>query len=197
MKSKHHVNYLIAAMAVSLFTSFTLSATEKNKTSVVETNTTTVETVTPITFVESTDEVGIPELAEPKVLADDNSGKSNNKNNESEQLLETESANDTMLIEAMPVITNKDNSYIPLIEGATIFANYSDELPAMVNYYTQTSEQEVIAFYQQSFGDAISTERKRGRLTLIYQVDDLIKRVVISQQNNKRQVDVIVEQAVK
>ena len=174
MKSRYHVNYLIAAMAVSLFTSFTLSATEKNK--------------------KNADEVGIPELAELKVLADNSSDKGNN---ESEQLLETESANDTMLIEAMPVVTSRANSYIPLIEGAIIFANYSDELPAMVNYYTQTSEQEVIAFYQKSFGDAISTERKRGRLTLIYQADDLIKRVVISQQNNKRQVDVIVEKAVK
>jgi hypothetical protein len=97
----------------------------------------------------------------------------------------------------MPVTTNKTNDYILVLDDAIIFANFDDALPAVVNYYSQASEQEIINFYQQSFGDASSQERKRGRLTLTYQTSELVKRVIISKQNAKRQVDVIVEQVTK
>jgi len=197
MKSKHDVKYLIVAMTVSLATSTTLSASEVIKASELTSATSIVETLQPVAFVE-TEKVNIPVLAEPIVIAEDNdiSDKSKNIEDETEQVVETES---TSLIpnEPMPIPENKTNSYIPLLEGAVIFANFDDALPAVVNYYIQLSEQEIIDFYQQSFGDAITQDRKRGRLTLTYQSDDLLKRVVISEQNGKRQVDVIVEQATR
>jgi len=82
---------------------------------------------------------------------------------------------------------------IPVIENAKVFADFTDSMPAVVNYFTSATEEQVIDFYQQQFGEAESQERKRGRLTLTYQQEKQTMRVVISQQNNKRQVDVIVE----
>lgn len=86
---------------------------------------------------------------------------------------------------------------IPIIEKAHIFANFTDDMPAVLNYFTPATEEKITSFYQQSYGDAISQERKRGRLTLSYLQNEQMIRVVISQQNNKRQVDVIVEKAKK
>jgi len=52
---------------------------------------------------------------------------------------------------------------------------------------------QIIDFYQQHYSDSLSQERKRGHLTLIYQQGQHKVRVVISQQNRKRQVDIIIE----
>jgi len=82
---------------------------------------------------------------------------------------------------------------IPMMANAQVFADFTDDMPAVLNYFTAATEAQVIEFYQQQFGEAIAQERKRGRLTLSYQQEKRIMRVVISQQNNKRQVDVIIE----
>ena len=82
---------------------------------------------------------------------------------------------------------------IPMMENAQVFADFTDGTPAVLNYFTSATETQVIDFYQEQYGDAVSQERKRGRLTLSYQQETHHIRVVISQQNNKRQVDVIVE----
>ncbi len=83
---------------------------------------------------------------------------------------------------------------IPMMDNAQVFADFTDDMPAVLNYFTRATEAQVIKFYQQQFGEAITQERKRGRLTLSYQQEKRIMRVVISQQNDKRQVDVIIEQ---
>ena len=82
---------------------------------------------------------------------------------------------------------------IPVIEHAQIFADFTDDTPAVVNYFTSSTEEQIITFYQQEFGDSLSQERKRERLTLTYQKEKQAIRIVISQQNKKRQVDIIVE----
>jgi len=82
---------------------------------------------------------------------------------------------------------------IPVLKDAQIFAEFSDKLPAVVNYFTQSTEAQVINFYQQAFGTANSQERKRNRLTLQYNKGEEMMRVVISQQDKKRQVDIIIE----
>lgn len=81
---------------------------------------------------------------------------------------------------------------IPTLDNAQVFADFTDELPAVLNYFTLATEEQIIDFYDQNFGDSISQEVKRGRLTLTYKKEKQAIRVVISQQNNKRQVDVIV-----
>lgn len=76
---------------------------------------------------------------------------------------------------------------------AQIFAEFTDKYPAVLNYFSKASEQEIISFYQQQYGDVIEQERKRGRLTMHFIKDEEKVRVVISQQNKKRQVDILIE----
>ena len=95
--------------------------------------------------------------------------------------------------EVVSAVINNGVIDIPVLEDAQIFAEFSDALPAVINYFTQSTEVQVINFYQQAFGEAYSQERKRDRLTLSYQEGKEKMRVVISQQNKKRQVDVIIE----
>ncbi|WP_019025984.1 hypothetical protein [Colwellia piezophila] len=82
---------------------------------------------------------------------------------------------------------------IPVLADAQVFAEFTDSLPAVINYFTKSTEAQVIDFYQQAFGEAYSEVRKYGRLTLKYQQGEQTMRVAISQQDNKRQVDVIIE----
>jgi len=82
---------------------------------------------------------------------------------------------------------------IPVIDDAIIFASFNDKTPAVINYFTSMNEKDIINFYKMSYGEISHQERKRGRLTLSFYPDDLAIRVIISKQNNKHQVDVIVD----
>ncbi len=84
---------------------------------------------------------------------------------------------------------------IPVMDDARVFAEFIDDLPAVVNYYTDATEEDVIAFYTEYFDQPVEQERKRGRLTVIFYLDDISTRVVISQQDQYRQVDVLQESA--
>jgi len=70
-------------------------------------------------------------------------------------------------------------------------------MPAVVNYFTKKSEDDIIAFYQKEYGEPLKKNRKRGRLTLNFSQAENNIRVVISQQNRVRQVDVIIENSPK
>ena len=83
---------------------------------------------------------------------------------------------------------------IPMVDNAQVFADLTDSMPAVLNYFTSATKEQIINFYSQNFGESISQEMKRGRLTLTYKKEQKAIRVVISQQNNKRQVDVMLEQ---
>jgi len=97
-------------------------------------------------------------------------------------------------IHAMEDNETKDKSVIiPIMTDAQVFADLTDKLPAVVNYFSGATEEQIIDFYQQQYNGFLSQERKRGRLTVIYEQDNQYIRIVISQQNKKRQVDVIVE----
>lgn len=86
-------------------------------------------------------------------------------------------------------------TFIPLMADAKVFAEFVDRLPAVVNYFTMASEDEVISFYNENFGEPIGQERKRERLTVSYYTDGIATRVVISQQDDYRQVDVLQEES--
>jgi len=94
----------------------------------------------------------------------------------------------------LAVAQDEMNITIPTMSDARVFAEFKDKMPAVVNYFTKYTEQQVIAFYQKTYGEAEQQERKRGRLTLNYSHEKNMIRVVISQQNKMRQVDVIVEE---
>lgn len=84
-----------------------------------------------------------------------------------------------------------DSVNIPYLEDAKVFAEFTDKLPAVINYFTQHNRQEIIDFYQQKYGEATRSEMKRGRLTLYFNLDQHQLRVVISPQNNRQQVDIL------
>ncbi len=92
------------------------------------------------------------------------------------------------------VLADTDSFDIPMLDKATVFAEFTDDMPAVLNYFTSATEEQIIAFYQKHFGKPTLQQRKRGRLTLTYQQEKQTIRVVISLQNNKHQVDIIVEQ---
>jgi len=87
----------------------------------------------------------------------------------------------------------QQNYHIPTPEDANIFAEFTDELPAVINYYTKQDEQQIIDFYQAKYGQAISSEMKKGRLTLHFNYVDKKLRVIISVQGNSQQVDILLQ----
>jgi hypothetical protein len=97
------------------------------------------------------------------------------------------------LVNANQAFSQEEAVNVPTLSDARIFAEFVDKMPAVVNYFTKNSEQEVIDFYQNEYGQPIRQERKRGRLTLNFNQNENSIRVVISQQNHLRQVDVIIE----
>lgn len=82
---------------------------------------------------------------------------------------------------------------LPRVNDAQVFAEFVDRYPAVLNYFSNLEEAEIIAFYEAQYGKVISKELKRNRLTLFFMDEATRIRVVISQQNNKRQVDVLSE----
>jgi len=82
---------------------------------------------------------------------------------------------------------------IPVMDDAIVFANFNDNTPAVINYYTSMTVKDIIDFYKMTYGEIAYHERKRGRLTLSFYPNDLAIRVIISKQNKKHQVDVIVD----
>jgi hypothetical protein len=80
-----------------------------------------------------------------------------------------------------------------VIEDGRVFAQFDDKFPAVINYFTIATETALLNFYQENYGKPITHERKRGRLTVNYLTERQQIRVVISQQNSLRQVDIIVD----
>ena len=99
----------------------------------------------------------------------------------------------TLLNVNLAVADEKVIVTIPTMSDARIFAEFKDKIPAVVNYFSKSTEEDIISFYQKEYGQPLGQERKRGRLTLNFNQELQSIRVVISHQNNMRQVDVIVE----
>lgn len=82
---------------------------------------------------------------------------------------------------------------MPVMKDARVFYQDTEKRPFVTNFYTRATKQAVIDFYQQQLGEVLSQELKRGRLTLNFSKDETSYRVVISEQNNMRQVDIIAQ----
>lgn len=88
---------------------------------------------------------------------------------------------------------NEDsNIYVAKLPDAQVFASFTDELPAVLNYFTTASKQQVIDFYTAAYGEIQTEQLKRKRLTLTFLHNGQNIRIVISEQNNKRQVDILI-----
>lgn len=81
---------------------------------------------------------------------------------------------------------------IEVMNDAKIFAQFDDEIPAVINYFTKSNETSIVNFYEEKYGQAISSNRKKGRLEKSFIKDNYNIKIIISEQNNFRQVDVLV-----
>lgn len=89
--------------------------------------------------------------------------------------------------------TQTEIALLAVTSDAKEFARFDDEFPLVVNYFSQQSKAQIRDFYQAQFGQIQSEQSKRGRLQLNFLTANNHIRVIISQQNNARQVDVIIE----
>jgi len=107
---------------------------------------------------------------------------------------ENDVVNDKNVFNSEVIMQNELNSP-PIIDSKNsyVFARFTEEMPMVVNYFTSSTEDQIITFYQEHYGDIVMTDLKRGRLSLSFEHNEQHIRVIISQQNKKRQVDVIVE----
>jgi hypothetical protein len=99
----------------------------------------------------------------------------------------------TLLNSSLTIAQDEVVITIPTVSDARVFAEFKDKMPAVVNYFTEKTEENIIAFYQNKYGEPLEQDRKRGRLTLHFSQETSNIRVVISQQDRVRQVDVIIE----
>lgn len=98
----------------------------------------------------------------------------------------------TALISTKVYAAEQEKISISVMSDAQVFAKFDDEIPAVVNYFTGKSESSIVAFYEEQYGPAVLSDRKRGRLEKLFKMDDKNIQIIISEQNNKRQVDVLV-----
>lgn len=100
----------------------------------------------------------------------------------------------TTLITTSSYATEAKQLSIKVISDAKVFARIDDEIPAVVNYFTEKTEDSIVAFYEEQYGKEVSSDRKYSHLENSYTKDGYNIRIIISEQNNQRQVDVLVTQ---
>lgn len=83
---------------------------------------------------------------------------------------------------------------IPMVTDAQVFSKFNDKYPAMVNYFTKNSFDEITSFYSDQFGSPISEQTVYGRLELKYEHMQQTIRVIVAKQKAHREVDVLVEE---
>lgn len=81
---------------------------------------------------------------------------------------------------------------VEMMEDAKVFAQFDDKIPAVVNYFTKNNENDIVAFYEKQYGQSILSERRKGRLEKSFTKDSYNIKIIISEQNNFRQVDILV-----
>ncbi len=82
---------------------------------------------------------------------------------------------------------------VPLVNDAREFARLDTKLPAVLSYFTRQSMSQLQQFYQQQLGEPNNSEMVHGRLNLYYRLNQQQVRILISEQNDWRQVDIMVQ----
>ena len=95
--------------------------------------------------------------------------------------------------EQLPNVQTPIKVDIAKLADAQVFAELNDAYPAVINYFTSINQAEIIRFYVENYGEVLQQELKRERLTLNFNHAETKIRVIISKQNNKQQVDVLIE----
>ncbi|MGI5309412.1 hypothetical protein [Rheinheimera sp. WS51] len=82
---------------------------------------------------------------------------------------------------------------IPIANDAREFARLDNKLPAVLSYFSQQSMPELRQYYIQQLGEPYKTESIYGRENLFFQVDGQQVRILLSERDNWRQVDIMVQ----
>lgn len=82
---------------------------------------------------------------------------------------------------------------VPLTADAREFARLENKLPAVLSFFSKQSMAELQDFYRQQLGEPDNSAMVHGRLNLYYRVNQQQVRILISEQNDWRQVDIMVQ----
>ena len=100
------------------------------------------------------------------------------------------------LISTSANATDTEKVTIEVMNDAKIFAQFDDEIPAVINYFTKSNETSIVNFYKEKYGQAITSNRRKGRLEKSFVKDKHNIKIIISEQNSFRQVDVLITNAI-
>lgn len=88
---------------------------------------------------------------------------------------------------------SQDFFQLPIAADAKEFARLDNKMPAVLSYFSQQSEADLRDFYIQRLGEPLSEQNVHGRQHLYFNVNSQQVRVLISSQNDWRQVDIMVQ----
>ena len=97
-----------------------------------------------------------------------------------------------ILINASSKVDAAEEHAIAVMDDARIFAQFDQKIPAVVSYFTTKSEIDIASFYSNIYGKPTSSELKKERLKLTFNNEKYNIRIIISQQDKVRQVDILV-----
>jgi hypothetical protein len=82
---------------------------------------------------------------------------------------------------------------IPLPADAREFARLDSKMPAVLSFFSQQTESELRDYYIQQLGQPANEQTLYGRQHLYFTVNNNQIRILISGQNDWRQVDIMVQ----
>lgn len=81
----------------------------------------------------------------------------------------------------------------PRPQDAREFARLDDKLPAVLTYFSRQSQQQLQQFYLDALGAPAEQKSRYGQLELVYVQAEQQIRLIISEQQDWRQVDMMVQ----
>src|SRR5690606_16892156 len=82
---------------------------------------------------------------------------------------------------------------VPLPDDAKEFARLDSKMPAVLSYFSQQPEAALRDYYISQLGQPDNEQTLYGRLHLYFRVNNNQVRILISSQNDWRQVDIMVQ----
>ncbi|WNO60023.1 hypothetical protein [Rheinheimera sp. MMS21-TC3] len=82
---------------------------------------------------------------------------------------------------------------VPIAADAREFARLDNKLPAVLSYFSQKSMPELRLYYLQHLGEPFKAETIYGRENLFFHLDGKQVRILLSERENWRQVDIMVQ----
>ncbi|MDP2715294.1 MAG: hypothetical protein Q8O77_10830 [Rheinheimera sp.] len=82
---------------------------------------------------------------------------------------------------------------IPIPADAREFSRLDSKMPAVLSFFSQQTESELRDYYIQQLGEPANEQTLYGRQHLYFNVNNNQVRILISGQNDWRQVDIMVQ----